>query len=542
MLKVGAGLASEYVYNKGYLYSNGWQPMTLTATAALISNSWYPSSASAVLEVSNLSQWTYVVGYVCTWSGTQWKCGCADTTCATNYWQLQAFQSSSIASGGGNSGGSNGSGAGGQWAGSPDANAIVIAPSGSDSNPCTVNSPCQTLERAQSAVRSASIKIVYLRAGTYQRSQTLTLDSNDNGETWMTYPGDAVDSAVIDGGGTINAIIVNGGSNITFSGLQIQNVDQYGIAIHGGTDISYLSPQMTGTGTASGNTIINCIIHDVTNNVPHPNGDSGAIFAVEAVTNTTIKNNVIYNAEGMGIKAGPGLSGTSVGGSNTTIANNVVYNISTGQDDSGGIYWIDSGHGAHTVNVTIINNFVRDWGGQKGIYLDEGSSNVTVTGNVIAPPSARHLPASAAIFYNSGSNNHVSGNIIDVGPTGQGLAAIFLQYTNDNDPMTGNTFEDNTWIANFAGNQNTAEFGISGFTYIFASAGGPMGAPVIRNNTCHNYGGGEERTDGNAFSDSSPIHSTPNLSGWTYTTPPSGGWGPPGYQIPQTGTPPSSPH
>ena len=65
---------------------------------------------------------------------------------------------------------------------------------------------------------------------------TLSLAAADDGETWQTYPHDAVDSAVIDGGGAhgVNGIVINGGSNITIAGLTFQNVDVYGVGIHGG--------------------------------------------------------------------------------------------------------------------------------------------------------------------------------------------------------------------------------------------------------------------------------------------------------------------
>jgi hypothetical protein len=41
---------------------------------------------------TDLSNWSYIVGYVCTWNGTTWQCGCADTTCASGLWQLQGIK------------------------------------------------------------------------------------------------------------------------------------------------------------------------------------------------------------------------------------------------------------------------------------------------------------------------------------------------------------------------------------------------------------------------------------------------------------------
>jgi hypothetical protein len=34
----------------------------------------------------------YVLGYFCTWTGTQWKCGCRASACTQSYWQLQKVQ------------------------------------------------------------------------------------------------------------------------------------------------------------------------------------------------------------------------------------------------------------------------------------------------------------------------------------------------------------------------------------------------------------------------------------------------------------------
>ncbi|MFZ2522972.1 MAG: hypothetical protein WAW92_01140, partial [Minisyncoccia bacterium] len=89
------------------------------------------------------------------------------------------------------------------WGGTPNPNAIVISPSGSDSNPCTISAPCKTLDRAQSVVRNSGTKIVYLRAGVYPRTQSFILTSDDNNQTWQTYPGDPVDSATLDASGMV---------------------------------------------------------------------------------------------------------------------------------------------------------------------------------------------------------------------------------------------------------------------------------------------------------------------------------------------------
>jgi hypothetical protein len=106
VLTVGSNQSNQYVYNKGYVYQSGsWQSITLTGAVVSGSTAWDTARSTASLAGVSASSWTYVVGYVCSWSGAVWQCGCATTACTTNYWQLQAFENSSVASSGGVTGG-----------------------------------------------------------------------------------------------------------------------------------------------------------------------------------------------------------------------------------------------------------------------------------------------------------------------------------------------------------------------------------------------------------------------------------------------------
>jgi murein DD-endopeptidase MepM/ murein hydrolase activator NlpD len=87
----------QYIYNAGYLYKQGstnWTPINYTSTEALISGAWYPKTANTIIPMTSaeLANPSYVLGYVCTWTGTQWKCGCRDDACAQSYWQVQGIQ------------------------------------------------------------------------------------------------------------------------------------------------------------------------------------------------------------------------------------------------------------------------------------------------------------------------------------------------------------------------------------------------------------------------------------------------------------------
>jgi len=90
-LNVGTGDQNHYVYNQGYAYQNGaWQPFTLQGNLAQGSSAWLVGDGSYTLN-NPPSGITYWVGYVCQWSPglSQWHCGCRDSACTQNYWQLQ---------------------------------------------------------------------------------------------------------------------------------------------------------------------------------------------------------------------------------------------------------------------------------------------------------------------------------------------------------------------------------------------------------------------------------------------------------------------
>jgi hypothetical protein len=86
----------QYIYNTGYHYHaglSGWMPMALTSAETLIANAWYPKTATASLSGLDLTNLThYALGYVCTWTGSAWKCGCRDSACTQSYWQIQSFK------------------------------------------------------------------------------------------------------------------------------------------------------------------------------------------------------------------------------------------------------------------------------------------------------------------------------------------------------------------------------------------------------------------------------------------------------------------
>jgi hypothetical protein len=83
---VGNGNSLTYVYNRGYETSGGsWSPVSFQCTGQTISGAWCVGKATGTVKTTS----SWYVGYTCFWTGSQWKCGCRDGSCAQNFWQLQ---------------------------------------------------------------------------------------------------------------------------------------------------------------------------------------------------------------------------------------------------------------------------------------------------------------------------------------------------------------------------------------------------------------------------------------------------------------------
>ena len=416
--------------------------------------------------------------------------------------------------------------------------AFYVSPTGSDSNSGTLAAPFATLGRAQQAMEGSSIKTTYVEGGTYNLSSTLDLTAADSGETWQYYAPNGVDSAILNGGGNLNPIIsIEGGaSNIIIDGLTVENFGIVGI--HSGAG---------GGALTSGITIENCNIGFGQNTSDATSG--GIVF--DNTVNISVLNNYIHDVPAAGIAVYAYNPGDQTSG---VIANNVVLNTVQARSDSGAIYTEMLSTAANS--LTIENNFVADYGsagnyGQIGIYLDEGANHVTITGNVVGPPTEGSVPSAgtndtAAAFTDAGFDNTFSNNIVDLGDSGRVFAVEFYGYSGYGE--SGNVFEGNTILSDFTGAQGTNMSGETGYAY-FQNMG-PASNYAIENNVYWNYAaGGSEFTNGVLASDSNPIIENPQISTATYTVASSsplynspvnfapivGGWGPAGFIIPQTG-------
>jgi hypothetical protein len=486
--------------------------------------------------------------------------------------------SSSSSSSGGSIDGGSGSSSGGSsdGGGTPDASdagdggvpidpdAFYVATNGDDGNPGTLALPFATLAHAQTAMRASSnSKTTYVRAGTYQPPMTgatclygnaagsaIELLAADQGETWSFYPPDGYGSAILDGqsttgnsGGTGGngvgcAFAASGASGVRIVGLQFE---RYLYAAFWG----YQSPSVV---------VSDNVVHDTTAAC----FGAGGIIVINS-PGATVMHNALHDLAYMGIV----VSDSSTTGdqmSNSLVSGNVVLDACTwpavsggGNDenggDCGGIYFWSHVASAST-NLRIEDNLVRDVNVSsagagdfssccaQGIYLDYGTSNVSVTGNVVTGI------VSACFQINGGIDDVITGNLCDLGAA---AGTQIVAYQNHGvTAMTGNAFQGNVVVAGSAA---------GGAGFVGNSPPNPM---TVAHNAYFNYAGSsvDSASTGGAGADSSPTYVDPQVSCWAPTmaagsparaAPVSfpgitGGWGPPGYVLPMTGTAPSWPH
>jgi hypothetical protein len=410
--------------------------------------------------------------------------------------------------------------------------AFYVSTTGSDSNPGTVAAPFATLGKAQAAMQaSTTIKTTYIRAGSYTlptlncggTSCGLNLSTGDDGETWSYYPPDGVDSADFTGGSTANGtgLVVA----MSINGLSIHNFQYSGIGSGGGTNNL----------TAENNLIFNGYAYSGSSN---PGG-----ISCYGCANTTLSHNVIHDMAQFGIS----MSNVNGNISNLLVTGNVVYNTCTAIADCGALYVQDVT--ATATNIRLTNNYIHDGntfatlgsGYGSALYADDCTSNVTESGNVLTGRNGSNTS-----MVHGGSNVHQIGNLTDLATYQQHVAVFQTSGVSgcSNATMSGNEYENSIIIGEGGGG-----------AYSLLS-GSPVNKPTIANNDYYNYGGSAISSGVGAYSDANPVSVNPQISGWTYTISSSspvfaspvnfpplvGDWGPPGFVLPQTGTPPSSPH
>lgn len=421
--------------------------------------------------------------------------------------------------------------------------AFYVATNGSDNNPGTLDAPFASLGKAQTAMRASNgtISITYIRAGSYTLpflrncaggNTTCGLDLNelDNGETWSYYPPDGVDSASFNarsttsGNGIFVAMEVDNTQNVTINGLSIHNFRYAAIASGGGT---------------VGLTIENNLLFDGFY-IPGSASSPGA-FTCYGCQNTTISHNVVHDIAAFGV------NNTNVNGdiSGFLVTGNVLYNTCTQVADCGSIYAQDLQ--AVATNIKITNNYIRDGntnaplgtGLGSAIYADDCLSNVIATANVLTGRNG-----SNTVLTHGGNNVRFIANLTDLSTYMQSIAAYQVS---DGQGCSAGTMSGNQY-------SNSIIIGAGGGGGYALLSGTPQDVPVITGNAYWPDGGSPIASAAD-FADTKPVTENPLVLCWddyivsgspVYKAPVNfrplvGGWGPPGYRIPETGSPPPNP-
>ena len=319
-------------------------------------------------------------------------------------------------------------------------------------------------------------------------------------------------------------LLINSGSNITVSSIDVTNAGEDGVLIQGG-----------------GNTILveNSLIQDVNNNG----------FAMGGYQNFTFRGNTVQR---IGLVPGRGKSGDgtytgfqSASNANTLIENNVIdqigysavnfanntviqrnriSNFTLTKSDGGGLYIWNGNHQGMS-GVRLLNNIVFNgigtsegtpggaYSGANGIYLDDCTANVEVTGNSVfnCKGLGIFLHGSSSVqvknntSYNNGEaqlsmtsianscspyNNVVQNNVF-VSRTADQLVAKYESHLNDlnnygqySNNVYARPFNDNNKIRIVYGNNGNlvgADKNLSDWQSWSAQDGGSLNSPITYN-------------------------------------------------------------
>jgi hypothetical protein len=344
----------------------------------------------------------------------------------------------------------------------------------------------------------SNIKTTNVEGGTYDQSAALTLTSADSGESFI-----GNGSATLNGGGTAGDLIsVNGANNVSVEGLNLtntanntvwtasdfsgagtgedailaqntsgdnfsyNNISNVGMAMNfqgvtdsqvDGNNISNVQQAIVvtqGGSGSSGNTIASNSIDNVSNVTGVMDDNQGAINLV-GDSNDTVSNNVVQNTAAAGISittlsSGDTVNQNTVENTNTAATPSSTYDASaTNPSDMGAIYaWTGAGNMTNE-QLNISNNYVQNAGQgieNNGIYLDDGVSGASVTGNIIQGAGAGS--ASFDVLVHGGSDNTIANNILNLDSASGQEKGVFVQ--SDGDAMTGNSITGNTFYASGA--------------------------------------------------------------------------------------------
>jgi hypothetical protein len=372
---------------------------------------------------------------------------------------------------------------------------FYVSASGGSGGNGTASSPFGTLQQALNAAEGSTTKTIYLQGGTYHFGSTVNLGTADNGITIQSVPGS---QAVLDGGGSLSTLIqLNGSTGVTLQGLTFQNTaanTRAALDLNGASGNTVVANHFVNNGEAilvdngSNNNKVtgNQFDNSSTSAVEVQNQSNGNLFDSNLVNgtgaidctgggffvhggnNNTISHNLVENTSGIGIGI-ENWDSTTVNVGNSIIGNIVQNsNMSSSTTDSGAIY--ELGRSNVDTKSVISGNYISgpnqsasSGGHIIGIYLDDNTSGVQVTNNIVANT------ISNSVQIHGGNNITIQNNIFDLGANG--LSAVLFQdrASDVGGPTMANDVVQGNIIVSTSGSP-TAFDNISG------------GAPTINNN------------------------------------------------------------
>jgi hypothetical protein len=408
---------------------------------------------------------------------------------------------------------------------------FFVATNGNDSwsgllpvpNAAHTDGPFATLAKAQSKMRGSSIKLTQIEAGTYTRHANWTFSSADSTEKWIPYNGRGSVTIALNGTYFLNTSGVTG---LTIEGLNFSypSAGTYpgGIAFNGGSRNVF-----------RWNTVTNCKSSCITvNNSPSTlidsntlNGETaGAIASSTGVhvaygsSSVHVTHNLIENIDGCGVSVTEGPSDPV--NNNVLISYNLLVNVDRNAYDGGALYIYDPVEKSRGIIVSHNNVFGNGSAthATKCIYLDDGTSYITVTGNICAPNGGGTGPGTYGLFIHGGNNNSITNNIFVLPYVGAfsdyfGLQNVAewlgsYQYLSKAGGGANNTFQRNIVYS----------LGTGWSKPLWWAQDGPDAAPLVTNNDYYSAKGtsmsGWGYTDRHPFF-ANPLFSNPSANNYT---------------------------
>lgn len=189
--------------------------------------------------------------------------------------------------------------------------------------------------------------------------------TNKSGVVITDSNGAVIDNVKLNALGNLGVYIARS-KNCVVKNCEISDINNGGVDMSGG-DIPSLTP---------GNNIVeNCHIYDYSKEATNSAG-----VTLSGMGNI-VRNNVIHDSTSQGVLFRHESNGMLV-------ENNEIYNVVRGLFDAGAVYGINL---LENTGITIKNNYIHDltksymnWGGIYAIYEDNGSSGITVDGNIVS--------------------------------------------------------------------------------------------------------------------------------------------------------------